>query len=165
MDYIDYTTAYKYARKEVAGLTRDEAAEKLCIPSDRLDKIENNRIKNLHPEEVVQMADCYGCPELRNYYCTHDCEIGLKENIPETKSKELAQIAVETLTSLSRLDRDKDRLLEIVEDGEITDDEMEDFMTIKATMEKIAKSVDSLQLWIEKAEAMGKMKTGYENTP
>ena len=28
MDYIDYTTAYKYARKEVAGLTRDEAAEK-----------------------------------------------------------------------------------------------------------------------------------------
>ncbi len=148
----EYTTEYKYARDVIAGMTRDEAVEATGINFDRLEKIENARLKKIYPDEVVTMAECYRYPELRSYFCSHDCAIGLANDEQEVKEKELSQIAVETLTSLSKLENNKDRLLEIIEDGEISDDELKDFEYIKSTMKKIAQAVDSFQLWLEKAE-------------
>lgn len=62
---------------------------------------------------------------------------------------------LETLNSLNRMNKEKDRLLEIVEDGRVTPDEYEDFFEIKKTLEKISLSVDTLQLWVDKAIADG----------
>lgn len=150
-------SAYQIAREE-CGLTREKASELMndFISPEKLEKIENGRLQSITPDDVWTMSKCYKKPELCNYYCTHECAIGQK-TMPEIKSKEIAQIAVETLNSLNKLNKEKERLLEIVEDGEVTADEIEDFVKIKKTMDKISLSVASLQLWIDNTIAQGKL--------
>ena len=103
------------------------------------------------------MAEYYKEPSLRNYYCVNQCPIGQLRNLP-TESKELAQIAVETLNALNKLSSSRDRLLEIVEDGQIRTDEYADFAEIKKTLDKIALSVSHLQLWVDEQIAAGNLK-------
>ena len=142
--------------REEAGFTRDAAAEALkFISSDRIEKIESE--KSLpHPDEILAMADCYKAPTLCNYYCSHECPIG-QEYVPEVKFKELSQITLEMLASLNTLDKEKNRLIEITVDGIISDDEMKDFEKIQEQLSQIAMAIDSLQLWVQKAIADGKI--------
>ena len=142
--------------REAADLTREAASELLeFISSDRIEKIENE--KSLpHPDEILAMADCYKNPSLCNYYCSHECPIG-QEYIPEVKFKELSQITLEMLASLNSLEKEKNRLIEITVDGEISDDEMHDFEKIQEQLSQISIAIDSLQLWVQKAIADGKI--------
>ena len=142
--------------REGRGLTREKASMLIsaqCISADRLEKIENRRLL-ARPDEILALAEAYKAPAIINYYCTHDCDIGGRY-ISEVKPKELSQIAIETLNSLNKLARVKDRLLEIVEDGTISADEAEDFCTIKSNLDKIARAVESLQLWLNESIAKG----------
>lgn len=148
-------TAYQMAR-EKRGLTIEKAGEMIDgMTPDRIAKVESGGVR-VQPEDVVLMAECYKSPELCNYYCTHECAIGEK-NIEEVEMKSFSQIAIETLNSLNKLNRLKDRLLEIVEDGQVRPDESDDFLIIKSTLDRIAASVDSLQLWVDKQIADGKL--------
>ena len=146
---------YQLSREDV-NLTREAAAEALkFISSDRIEKIESE--KSLpHPDEILAMADCYKNPALCNYYCSHECPIG-QEYVPEVKLKDLSQITLEMLASLNTLEKEKNRLIEITVDGEISEDEMEDFERIQNQLSQIAMAVDSLQLWVQKAMADGKI--------
>lgn len=148
-------TIYQTLREEM-DLTREKAGDLMPgLSADRLEKIENGRA-TIQPEDVLLMAECYKAPGLCNYYCTHECAIG-KEHVHEVQEKELAQITVETLNALNKLEREKSRFLEIVEDGEVTPDEYEDFLKIKETLDKMAGSISSLQLWIDETIAEGKI--------
>lgn len=142
--------------REAMNYTREAASEKLgFISSDRIEKIEYE--KSLpHPEEVLAMADCYKNPFLCNYFCSHECPIG-KEYVPEVKAKELSQITLEMLATLNKLSRTKERLIEITVDGELTEDEVPDFLQIKSELEKMALAIDSLNLWVEQTIASGKI--------
>ena len=82
------------------------------------------------------MADCYKNPSLCNYYCSHECPIG-QECVPEVQMKDLSQITLEMLASLNTLNRDKDRLIEITVDGQISADELNDFHKIQAQLGQI----------------------------
>lgn len=148
-------TAYQVAR-ERRGLTIERAGEIIDgMTADRIAKVESGSV-HVQPEDVVLMAECYKTPELCNYYCTHECVIGEK-NIDVIEIKSFSQIAIETLNSLNKMTRLKDRLLEIVEDGQVRPDESDDFLIIKSTLDKIAASVNSLQLWVDKQIAEGKL--------
>ena len=150
-----HKSIYQITRERL-NLTREKASELMPgISPERIEKIENGKV-NILPGDILEMSKCYKDPSLCNYYCTHECEIG-KVNVQEIKQKELVQIAVETLTSLNKMSRMKDRLLEIAEDGEITPDEYDDFRDIKETLDKMALSVNTLQLWIDKKEAEGEI--------
>ena len=148
-------TIYQKSR-EALGYTRDAAAEKLgFISSDRIEKIEYQ--KSLpHPEEVMAMAECYKTPALCNYFCSHECPIGI-EYVPEVQEKELSQITLEMLATLNKLTKAKERLIEITVDGELTEDEIPDFLQIKDELEKMAMAIDSLNLWIDQTIASGKI--------
>ena len=142
--------------REDLGLTREKAGE--LIPGfspERIEKIENGRTQ-IQPEDVMLMAEYYKTPSLRNYYCVNEYPIGQVHAL-RTESKELAQIAVETLNSLNKLSRSRDRLLEIVEDGEVQADEYADFAEIKSTLDRIALSVSNLQLWVDEQIAAGNL--------
>ena len=125
------------------------------ITSDRIAKLENGSV-HVQPEDVVLMAECYRAPELCNYYCTHECAIG-EITVEEIEMKSLSQIAIETLNSLNKMTRLKDRLLEIVEDGRVRPNESDDFLIIKSTLDKISASVNALQLWVDGQIADGKL--------
>ena len=143
--------------REDLGLTREKAGE--LIPGfspERLEKIENGRTQ-IQPEDVMLLAEYYKTPSLRNYYCANECPIGQAHALP-TESKALAQIAVETLNAVNKLGKSRDRLLEIVEDGQVRPDEYADFVEIKATLDKIAFSVSNLQLWVDEQIAAGKLR-------
>ena len=148
-------TVYQKSR-EAMGYTRDAAAEKLeFISSDRIEKIEYEKSMP-HPEEVMAMAECYKTPSLCNYFCSHECPIGI-EHVPEIQEKELSQITLEMLATLNKLTKAKERLIEITVDGELTEDEIPDFFQIKGELEKMAMAIDSLNLWIDQTIATGKI--------
>ena len=148
-------TIYQTSRESL-GLTRDQASEKLeFISADRIEKIEYE--KSLpHPEEIMAMAECYKNPALCNYFCSHECPIGI-EHVPEIKEKELSQITLEMLATLSKLTNAKERLIEITVDGEVSEDELSDFVSIKKELEKMAMAIDSLNLWLDQTIITGKI--------
>ncbi|MEE1313566.1 MAG: helix-turn-helix transcriptional regulator [Lachnospiraceae bacterium] len=146
---------YQISREDM-NYSRDAAAEKLgFISSDRIEKIENEKTVP-HPEEVLAMADSYKNPSLCNYFCSHECPIGM-EYVPEVKAKELSQITLEVLATLNKLTHEKERFIEITVDGELTEDELPDFFKIKEELEKMALAIDSLNLWIDHTIASGKI--------
>ena len=75
--------------------------------------------------------------------------------------KDLSQITLEMLASLNTLNRDKDRLIEITVDGQISADELDDFHKIQAQLSQISQAIDSLQLWVQKAIMDGTMSEDY----
>ena len=146
---------YQQTREEL-GLTREKAAE--LVPGfspERLEKIENGRTQ-IQPGDVMLLAEYYKAPILCNDYCANECPIGQVHAL-RPESKELGQIAVETLNAVNRISKNRDRLLEIVEDGQVCSDEYADFLEIKATLDKIALSVSNLQLWVDEQIASGKL--------
>ena len=135
--------------RENLDLTREEASELLEVMSpERIEKIENER-SDPHPDEVLLMSDKYRQPMLCNYYCANQCPIGA-QYVPEVKVKDLSQIVLETVASLNAVQKKKDRLIEITVDGQISGDELEDFVFIQEELEKISIAVETLQLWCER---------------
>lgn len=144
---------FQFCREDM-GLSREKASELLgWISPERIEKIENE--KSLpHPDEVLAMSEAYKVPRLCNYYCANLCPIG-QEYVPEVKVKELSQIVLEMLSSLNSVRKKQERLIEITADGEITNDEVEDFVNIQKELERISLTVETLQLWSERMLATG----------
>lgn len=147
---------YQLTREDL-GYTREQASDLLeWMSSDRIEKIESG--KSLpHPDEIVLMSKCYKKPELCNYYCHHVCEIG-KELVPELSMKELSQITLDVISSLNNMHNQKDRFIDIVVDGKISDDEYEDFQRIYNQLQTLSVSIDTLKLWLDKNILEGNIK-------
>ena len=135
--------------REALGLTREEASDLLVTMSpERIEKIESERSMP-HPDEVLLMSDQYKQPSLCNHYCANQCPIG-QQYVPEIKVKDLSQIVLETIASLNAMQKKKERLIEITVDGQISEDEIGDFIFIQKELEKISIAVETLQLWCER---------------
>lgn len=142
--------------RENMNYSRELAAEKMeIISSDRIEKIENEKTLP-HPEEILAMADCYKNPLLCNYFCSHECPIGI-EYVPEIKQKEISYITLEMLSTLNKLTQQKERLIEITVDGKLSPEELPDFMKIKDDLEKMALVIDSLNLWLDETLMAGEL--------
>ena len=145
-----------FESREEAGLTRAQASELIgTISESRLEKMETGKTA-IYPEDVVDMSVAYKKPELCNYYCTHECRIG-KTSVPEVKMSTLSEIVLAMLSALNSLDRQKERLIDITADGQITDDELVDFVGIQKQLDQIDLTVESLKLWMQSTIAEGKI--------
>ena len=139
---------YQLAREE-KGLTREKAADLMSgFSAARIEKIEYEK-QEPTPYDIVQMADCYGRPDLCNYYCSHKCAIG-DRYVPEVEISDLSGIILETIAGLNDLEALTGRLIQIGRDGEVSDDEIKDFALISSRLDAISLAVDSLNLWIDK---------------
>jgi len=136
--------------REGLGLTRAEAAELLLILDSKLEKLENYKTP-IQQEDVLTMAEKYNDPGLCNYYCANECVIG-QSTVPEIIIKDLPSVTLEILSLLNKLDDDKDRLIEISADGEISEDEKLDFNQIKENLDKMSLSIESLKAWVKQME-------------
>lgn len=146
-------TRYQLAREEL-GLSREKASELLetIAPERSLPR----------PDEVLIMAEKYKTPSLCNYFCARQCPIG-QQYVPEIRSSELSDIVLKMLASLNAMDRKKERLIEIAADGTISKDEIDDFVRIQKELERISVTVETLQLWVEKMLANGRIDTEAYN--
>lgn len=160
-DEYSESTLYYVVRKEL-GLTREKACEKLdTISVDRLERIENQKAYP-SPEEVMEMANKYCEPNIRNYYCAHQCPMG-QCYVPEVRFADLSQTVLQMVSALNHLQAKKDILVDIAADGVISPNEIEDFIEIQDELEKISMTVDSLQLWVEKMLVNGFIDIGVYN--
>ncbi len=134
--------------REARGLSREAASgEMLCITPERIEKIESGRSAP-HPDEVLIMERCYRRAELSNYYCTHECPIGMKYE-PEAELRDLPHAAMELLSALGAMEKEKERLIDIAADGRLGEDERAAFGEIRAKLARLETAIRSLRIWIE----------------
>lgn len=142
--------------RENRGLSREAAGELLqFVSADRIEKIESGKSAP-HPDEVLQMEQGYQNPELSNYYCTHECPIGMKY-VQKAELKELPQLTVELLSALHALEEEQNRLIDISVDGRVNSFERKQFDVILAKLTVLDRTIRGMRIWIEHALNTGKM--------
>lgn len=142
--------------RERRKLSREAAGELLVhVSPERIEKIESGRSAP-HPDEVLMMERGYCDPELTNYYCTHECPIGMKYE-PEAKLQELPQLTVELLSALNALEEEKSRLIDIAVDGRVNDFERKKFDAILEKLTRLESAIRGARIWIEHARHTGKL--------
>lgn len=127
--------------------SREGAAEETGIDRTRLARIELGSAVP-YPEEVLLMADIYHAPELKNLYCREACPLGC--DLPKLELEDLDRISVKALSAMRKVEGAKEKLLDIVEDGIITDDEKPDLDKILRTLDEVSAIAQSLKIWAEK---------------
>lgn len=100
------------------------------------------------PEAVLKMSDLYNAPELVNTYCRCMCPLG--SDIPEVNLEDLDRISIKALSSFRKIDETKESLLDIVEDGVITEDEKPKLQAILANLDELVSVSQNLKVWIAK---------------
>ena len=134
--------------REAAQLSREAAGERMVFVSpDRIERIESGRSAP-YPDEVLSMEKCYRAPELSNYFCTHECPIGMKYE-PETKLRELPHTAMELLAALGALETEKESLIAIAADAQVSEGEREDFGEIVKKLTRLETAIRAMRIWIE----------------
>lgn len=146
-------TLYQLAREKM-GLSRERASELTGIEPSKIERIENEKILQISPYDVYDMAEAYREPMLCNHYCSNECPIGMKY-VPEVKMESLKEITIEMLASLNSLEKQEDRMLEIARNGRVEESELEDFVFIQKELEQLSAAVDSLRMWSERMMATG----------
>lgn len=132
--------------------TQASAGEAAHMSEDKIANIESGKTIP-RPEDVYELSIAYGDPFLCNKYCSTVCKIG--QNVtPTIEIKELPQLTVSILASLNSISSETNRILEIAEDGVVSEDELKDFQTILKKLDKIELSITALKLWAKKAENM-----------
>lgn len=141
---------YQKAREE-KGFSRARVHEitEEKLTARRLEKIESGAL-NAHPDDVILMAEVYNKPELCNYFCTKECQIG-KRYVPKVETvHSLPQITMELLSNLNSLNREKDRIIDITADGMIDEDERKDFEIFRHHLAEMSLTIETLKLWADK---------------
>ena len=112
-------------------LTRNKVADLSdgFFNESRLEKIETGKLE-IHPEEVVKLAEIYKDKELCSTFCATECPVGIKRGMKVVNEK-------------------KARLIEMTVDGKIDDKEIHDFKLIQNQLKQMEETIHSLQLWIE----------------
>ncbi len=134
--------------------SREGAAELLNISPSTLADYELGLTKVVPVDKVVLMADTYNAPELRNYYCTNECPIG-RDSVPKLEVRELDRLTIKVLAAFNETVAIKQDLINIAEDGVITDNEIPILKKILDNLDKLSISAQELKLWAEKTILSG----------
>lgn len=127
--------------------SREGAADIMSIDRGRLYRIESG-IANPYPEEIRLMADLYSAPELENYYCTNMCPLG--GDMPRIDVADIDRISIRALSTFRKIAETKEMLLDITEDGVISDDERGDLNKVLENLEELEQITQSLRVWVKK---------------
>lgn len=134
-------------------LTRAGAVEYLPgVTEDSLKKYELdiNRPPNI---VVALMADAYSEPELRAWYCSHECPLGGDcREIPEMPAE---RALLRLQNTLGEMDDAVKQLAEIMEDGQITEDEQPLIEPLRASLLELRRRTDENLTALEKAVKRG----------
>jgi len=130
--------------------SREGASEIVGIERTRLARIELGSLVP-YPEEVLMMSDTYNAPELLNYHCTTDCPIG-RHTVIKADTRSIEQIAVNAYLALKNAQIIKETILEIAEDGKITEDEKPKMAEIMNMLGEITKVTTELGIIVRKLE-------------
>lgn len=145
---------YCKCRKEAAKWndklnSREGASELLGVSVSSLSDYELGITKFVPVDKVVLMADLYNAPELKNHFCVHDCPIG-QCSMHQLEIAELDRVTLNVLSSFRKINEVRDTLMDITDDGIITDNEKPKLQEVLITLDSIVKRSQELRLWAEK---------------
>ena len=148
---------YHKARREAAEhdkrlSSRESASELLGCSASTLANYELGVTKSIPPDSVVMMADLYNAPELKARYCAYECPIGKGTPVATSaNSIELVTVKMVKAFSQSAAEEAKSRLLDIAEDGIISDDEKPSLEWVLNYLDGMAETISELRLTCQKA--------------
>ena len=156
-----YEARKKAAEYDDRLCSREGAAERLGMSVSAVADAELGLTKCMPVDKAVLMADLYNAPQLLNYYCLHECPIGCRHSISD-EVVDIDRVTVKLLKGLrvDKLEEIKDSLLDIAEDGKITDDEKPELKEVLDYLDSLAKTVSELQTIGE--IALGEVDDGTE---
>lgn len=147
---------YFKARKKAAAYnerlySREGAAELLGISISTLADYELGSTKVVPVDKVVLMADLYNSPELITGYCMRECPVHGFLTLA-TEEKSIQGIALRLLRGFNEdeLKSMKEELIEITEDGIISNDEVPKLKAILEKLEKMAEIISEMKITGEK---------------
>ncbi|NOW85954.1 transcriptional regulator [Clostridium beijerinckii] len=150
-------SAYRSARKQAAEhedkfKNMEGASEALCISRDSLLNYELGR--PIPVDIVCKMADIYNAPELLNYYCCNECQIGKLTISPISQEniKNIYKLSVSIFNLLKPGEKMATMLMDVVEDGVITEDEKPTVEYIINNLKKLSGCTNELVIALEKLE-------------
>lgn len=126
--------------------SREGAYDVTGVSADVIAAVERGTHKCMPVDVAVTLADEYNAPQLLNHYCLYECPIGCRHSI----SEEVPGIERVTLKLIKSLKVDqladiKEKLVDIAEDGVISDDEKPDLKEILDYLDDLAKTVSELK--------------------
>ena len=140
------------ARKKAAEYddrlsSREGAAERLGMSVSSVADAELGLTKCMPVDKAVLMADLYNAPHLLNYYCLHECPIGCRHSLSD-EVLNIERVTVKLLKNLKvdQLDTIKNKLIDIAEDGRISENEKPDLKEILEYLDGLARTVSELKL-------------------
>jgi len=141
-----YEARKKAAEYDDRLCSRERAAEQLGMSVSSLADAELGLSKCMPVDKAVLMADRYNAPHLLNYYCLHECPIGHRHSLSE-ELLNVDRVTIKLLKQLKveELDGIKDKLLDIAEDGVISEDEKPELEEIIAYLDELAKTISELK--------------------
>lgn len=128
--------------------SKEYAAELLHISAGQLQDYELGITKCIPPDNILRMADIYNAPELKNLYCREMCPLG--GDTPKLELADLDRITIKAMASLRKMAETKEVLLDITEDGAITEDEKPELEKILKNLDEVTSITQSLKVWVEK---------------
>ena len=131
--------------------SREGVESELGISVDALRRIENGVNKIIPVDSAVLLADLYNAPELLNHYCLNECPIGCRRSL-SAESHDIDRVTVKLLRGLriSDLQKVKDKLLDIAEDGHVDEDEIEDLKEVVEFFKSLQRTSSELEIICEK---------------
>ena len=146
-----YKARMEAAKSNEKLSSRFGAADEAGMSEDAIKNTELGLEKQMPVEKAVILADLYGAPQLLNYYCLNECPIGRNRPISD-EILTIEQVVVKFMKRLrvSKLEEMKDRLIEIAEDGQVTEDEMEDLQEIRRYMDDLYKTISEFRNIVQK---------------
>ena len=132
--------------------SREGAAELLNCSVSSLTDYELGITKVIPVDKVVLMSDLYNAPELKAWYCSNECPIGKSFPMPSAELSTIERTTMKLLKQLKIEDvqKVKETLIDITEDGVITEDEKVDLAGILEYLDKLIKAAGELRLLGEK---------------
>lgn len=129
-------------------LSKEGASEMLGISTSTLSDYELGITKTVPPDMVLKMSDLYRAPELINIYCRCMCPLG--GEMPKADIADLDRISIRALSTFRKIGETKEMLLDITEDGIISDDEKGELDKVLQTLDELEQVAQSLKLWVKK---------------
>lgn len=147
-----YEARMEASKRDGKLRSREGAAEQLGMSVSAVSDAELGLTKFMPVDKAVLMAECYNAPHLLNYYCLNECPIGCRRPI-SAENLEIDRVTVRLLKNLrvSQLNEIKDTLVDIAEDGVISEDEKPDLREVMEYLDELAKVLSELQAISQKA--------------
>ena len=135
--------------------SRCDTAKDIFISRRRLEEIETGK-REPYADELLIMAEAYDAPYLIEHYCNHICKIGQKFGCKYVENKgDAYKATVMFIKSLKEAEQAKEKILEILADGEITQDEVVMVDEVISTLNKIMTGFINLKIALEREEIKG----------